>query len=122
MAKERNLSALDRLIAQAIGSERRLGNEDDPAVAEWPQLWSWLSTVYVGRDHVKTPAILSVRLGPACALCTLTDRDLSVSVDAAAPCLHGLFAAMEAQLASSILPIKSWGKKEPQLRKRKSGN
>jgi hypothetical protein len=113
-------SALDRVIQSAIGDERVLGREDDPCRTRCPELWDWLSRHYVGRDRVKTPAVLTIRLGPEGCLATLTDRDLSVSIDVACPHVEDVFAALEAALTSDCPPVKSWGKKEPQLRKRRT--
>jgi hypothetical protein len=121
VAKEKP-SALDRVIQSAIGDERVLGRGTDPTKEKYPNLWDWLSRHYVGREHVKQPATLTIRLGPEGALATLTDRDLSVSIDVAAPHLDDVYEAIEAALVSNCPPIRSWGKKEPQLRKRKSSS
>jgi hypothetical protein len=121
MAKpEKQLSALERVIAQAIGDHRSLGGADDPAREKYPQLWAWLSTVYVGRDSVKNPAYLSVRLGPEGVLASLVDRDLSVAVEITASRLEDVLGALESALTGPAPPIKSWGRKEPHLRKRKA--
>lgn len=123
MAKGNNhVGALDRIIMAAIGDDRVLGREDDPCKLRCPSLWDWLSRRYVGRDRVKTPAVLTIRLGPEGALATLTDRDLSVSVDVACPHVEDVFAFLESALTSECPPIKTWGKKEPTLRKRKGSN
>lgn len=112
-------SALDRAIQQAIGQDRSLGRDDDPARKKYPTLWDWLSRLYVGRDHVKTPATLTVRLGPEGVIVTLTDRDLSCSFDVACNHLQDALAAIEAALSGPSPPMRSWGRKEPQLRKRR---
>ncbi len=75
--------------------------------------------IYLGKDHVKQPATLSIRLGPEGVLVTLTDRDLAVSFDVACSSLTEAFAAMETALTSLSPPMRSWGKKEPSLRKRR---
>lgn len=106
----------------AMGDNKVMGHADDPAASKYPNLWEWLSKVYVGRDKLKTPASLSIRLGPDGALATLTDRDLGYSVEATSPTLEGLLAAIEAQLRDNPASLKSWGKKEAVLRKRKSGS
>jgi hypothetical protein len=115
-------SPMDRLIQQAIGADRSLGREDDPARKKYPQLWLWLSTIYAGRDHVKQPATITIRLGPEGALATLTDRDLAVSMDVSVPHLADVLAALEAALSQAAPPIRSWGKSEPKLRRRKSSS
>lgn len=106
----------------AMGENKVMGHQDDPAANKYPNLWEWLSKVYVGRDKLKTPASLSIRLGPEGALATLTDRDLGYSVEATSPSLEGLFAAIEKQLSDNPAALKQWGKKESNLRKRKSGS
>jgi len=112
-------SALDRIVQQALGAERTLGCASDPAVKKFPTLWDWLARIYLGKDHVKQPATLSIRLGPEGVLVTLTDRDLAVSFDVACSSLTEAFAAMETALTSLSPPMRSWGKKEPSLRKRR---
>lgn len=114
------VSALDRMVQQAIGADRVLGREDDVARKKYPTLWDWLSRIYLTGNHIKQPAIMTVRLGPEGCLVTLTDRDLAVSFDVACSSLTEAFAAMEAALSSPNPPMRSWGKKEPSLRKRRS--
>jgi hypothetical protein len=120
--KERPLSALERQLAQALGDGREFGHPEDPARMEFPLLWEWLSRAYVGREHLKQPAVILLRLGPDGALATLSDRDLACSLDVGSQSLLDLFRALETALARPDCPIKVWGKKEPQLKKRKSGN
>lgn len=122
MAKDRPQSRLDRLIQTAIGTDRVLGKEDDKARELYPELWQWISRIYVGGGHVKQPAVITIRLGPDGVLATLTDRDLAVSLDVACPHLADVLASLEAALTSNTAPVRTWGKKEPQLRKRKSGS
>lgn len=117
---EKRLSALQRAIAQAIGNGRELGNVDDPARQAWPELWTWLSTVHVGQDQVKNPATLSIRLGVEGVIVSLVDRDLSSSVEANCACLADSFQALENALAGPNVPLRTWGKREPHLRKRRS--
>jgi len=120
--RDRKLSALDRALLQAVGEGQHFGRKDDPAREKFPNLWAWLTTIYVGRDHLKQPATLTVRLGPEGVIASLTDRDLCVSLDASSGTLEGIFAEVERLLSSDTPPIRVWGKKEPQLRKRKSGS
>lgn len=117
--KPERVSPLDRAIEQAMGEGREVGNPDDPAIVRWPQLWRWMTTIYVGRDNLKTPATLTVKAAPGCITVTLTDRDLGVSVDAASATLEGVFDALEAALTSDTPQIRSWSNKEPTLRKRR---
>jgi hypothetical protein len=118
----RRLSALDRIIGQAIGEDRTLGLPDDPAKVAYPTLWDWLSRIYVGRDHVKNPATLTIALGPEGVLATLTDRDLGVSFGVGCGHLDKVLATLEAALSGPHPPMRSWGRREPKVRKRKSGN
>lgn len=120
MAKDNGrLSPLDRLIAQALGGERVLGAESDPAAKDYPQLWRWLTLTTAGPDHVKQPATITIRMGPEGVLATLTDRDMAASVDVACLHLSEVYAALEKALNSGITGVRSWGKSEPKLRKRK---
>ncbi len=118
---ERQLSALEKAVAQAIGDSRALGNPSDPAIAKYPQLWAWLSTVYVGRDCIKSPAYLTIRLGVDGVVISLVDRDLCTTVEVSAGCLEDALPAIETALCSTNPPLKSWGRKEPRLRKRRPG-
>jgi len=116
---ERKLSALDRAILQAIGDGVRVGLEDDPARETMPNLWEWLTRTDGGQDHVMQPAVVSIQLGPEGVLVTVTHRDLKRSVGAA--CLHlgQALEALEATLALPNPPIRSWGKEDAHLRKRR---
>jgi hypothetical protein len=118
---ERRLSTFERAVAHAIGDGRELGSADDPARERFPQLWAWLATVYVGRDSIKNPAYLNVRLGPEGVVVSLIDRDLCTTVEVSCGHLEEALPAIEAALSSSSPPLKSWGRKEPHLRKRRSG-
>jgi len=116
----KRLSALDRAIQTAMGTGRALGREDDPFRLAYPSVWDWLTRIYVGTNQVRTPATISVRLGPEGALVSMRDVDLGVSVSAACPNLNDVFAALEAALTADVPAIQSWGRKEPRLRKRGS--
>lgn len=121
MAKDRKqLSALDRVLMHAMGEGRTVGLEDDPARERWPVLWEWLATIYVGKDYIKTPAVLTIRLGPEGVIATLTDRDLGVSAEITVPHLEDVLDGVNNAVSGPNPPIKTWGKKEPKLRKRQS--
>jgi len=122
MKKEKALSAMDKVILTAMGEDRSVGKADDPAKEKWPQLWEWLSTIYVGRDRIKQPAVLTVQLGPDGVLARLTDRDLAVSVNVSCAHLGNVMDAIETVLNSPDIPVQSWGKREPKLRIRQSKN
>jgi len=121
-AAKAHASALDRLIENAVGNSTPLGKADDPARTDFPELWRWLSECEAGRDHVKRPARLTIALGPEGVLVSLIDADLCCSIEQACSNLGSVFATMEQALTSVAPPIKTWGKKLPQLRKRKAGS
>jgi len=120
MAKDKKLSALDRLIAQAMGDDRHFGLENDPCKETMPELWNCMSTVYVGRDYIKTPATLTIQLVPGGTSCKINDRDMKSSLGVIVPFLDGCLPALESVLAGDNPPWVQWGKGEPDLRKRKS--
>lgn len=120
MAKERKMSALDRLVAQAMGDERTFGLADDPAKDTLPELWECMSRIYVGRDNIKTPAVLSLQLVPGGVQLRITDRDMKMSLGVIVPHLDGAIPTLERILASDNPPWIAWGKGEPELRKRKT--
>jgi hypothetical protein len=121
MAKEKRMSALDRAIQSAVGDGRTLGRDDDPARVALPALWEWLTKIYIGIDRVRTPATISIKLGPEGVLVSISDRDLGVSLGATCPHLAGALEALEAALTCEVPAVVSWGKKEPKLRRRNSG-
>jgi len=111
-------SALDKAVMSAMGQGRTVGADDDPARQKYPALWDWLSRIYIGIGHVRTPARVSITLGPSGVLVDVSDRDLGVSCGAACQHLDDALAALEAVLSLPDAPVRSWGKKEPRLRKR----
>jgi len=116
--KDRRPSALDRAVLSAMGQGRVVGADTDPAREKYPTLWEWLSRIYVGVGHVRTPARISITLGPSGVLVDVSDRDLGVSCGASCEHLDDALSALEAALSGPLPPIRSWGKKEPKLRKR----
>lgn len=116
--KEQHVSALQRAVETAMGQGRTLGSEDDPAIEAYPALWLWLSQVYIGMDRLRSPSTITVNLGPQGVLASVSDRDLCVACGATCKHLDDVFKALEAALTSEVPPIRSWGKKEPRLRKR----
>jgi len=119
MAKsEKKPSALDRAIAQAVGDGRTLGADADTAREKYPAVWEWMSRVYIGTDKVRTPASVTISLGPTGVLVRIADRDLMVSCGASCEFLDDALSALEKALTADVPPIVSWGKKEPRLRKR----
>ena len=114
-------SAIDRLIQSTIGEGREVGAMDDPAKQKYPELWKVLSTIYVGRDWIKTPATLTIKLGPGGVVLTLTDRDLRSSKTVLCRNLEDMLKALEADLNDMTKGWTTWGKGEPQLKKRRGG-
>jgi len=119
--KEVRLSALDRSIQTAIGDGRTVGDDDDPGKTKYPALWEWLSRIYIGLDRVRTPATITISLGPSGVLVNVNDRDLCVNCGSTCLHLDDAFMSLERALTSSVPPIRSYGKKEPRLRKKSSG-
>jgi hypothetical protein len=64
MARERQLSMIDRMLEQAIGKHLDVGSECEPMRSTHPLLWQWLATVYVGEDYIKTPPAITITLVP----------------------------------------------------------
>jgi len=121
MAKsDKPLSKLDAFIGQAIGNDRTIGLPDDPAATAYPTLWDWLTRVTAGKDYIKQPARISVVLGPDGVLITLSDTDLTLSLDTSASHLDDVWRTLDAVLSGPNPPFKIWGKKQPTLRKRKT--
>jgi hypothetical protein len=120
MAKDKmeRVSALDRALQAAMGEGRAVGADDDPAKTKYPTLWDWLSRIYVGVGHVRQPATITLALGPSGVLVSIRDVDLGVSCGAVCPHLDGALSALEDALTADVPPIRSWGRKEPRLRKR----
>ncbi len=118
-SKEKRLSTVEKVILQAMGEDRTVGHPEDPAREKWPQLWEWLSMIYVGRDKMKAPALITIQLGPGGVIARLNDRDLAVSVTASFPHLEQLFDQFELLLNSPDIPIQVYGKKEPILKTRR---
>lgn len=119
MAKERILTALDKMVLRAIGREDSLGPEADVAAESFPLLVAWLTRVDAGRDHVKDPARLTIRAVPGGYCVSLADATFGIGLDAGSSTLQGVFAALEAALGSETPALKTFGKMRG-VRKRKS--
>lgn len=121
MAREKApLTQMERMIGEAIGNEQTIGFELDPARTELPTLWQWLTTIYVGKDFVKQPAVLRIQMGPEGCLVSMTDPDLCQSLEASCPFLQDVFRELEKVLSGSNPPFRRFGKRQPTLRKRKT--
>lgn len=122
MAKEPKVSALDRAIQLAMGDDRTFGLADDPAKETMPGLWEFLTTIYVGRDKMKQPALLQLQAVPGGISCKLTDRDLRQSLGVIVPYFASALESLERIVSGPNPPWVQWGKGEPELRKRKARN
>jgi hypothetical protein len=118
MAKERQLSMIDRMLEQAIGKHLDVGSECEPMRASHPLLWQWLATVYVGEDYIKTPPAITITLVPGGVSARVTDRDLAKSLEVTCDSLGKVFDTLEQALNSPTTLVKILGKREPRLRKR----
>lgn len=117
---KRRPTALDRVLEAALGEQRPVGCTDDPAREKYPRLWEWLTLNTDPKgEYLISPATVSVQLGPEGVLATVTLRDLKYSCAAATHNLDDIFAALESALSSDNPPIRTWGKDEPNLRKKR---
>lgn len=120
MAKgEKQLSMLDKQILAIMTDGREVGNPDDPAKEKWPNLWSWMTRTDAGKDHVMQPASLSIRAVGGGIHVSVSSRDLATSVGVTVLYLVDALDALEKALGDPSTPTTSWGRKEPQLRKRR---
>jgi len=113
------LSALDKAILTAVGQEKKLGLDNDPAKTAYPCLWDWLTRTGEGTEFIMQPASISIQLGPEGVFATITHRDLQVTCSVACERLDDALTALESALSDPHPPIKHWGKQEPLLRKRR---
>jgi len=120
-AGQQRISAMQRALETATGKGRVIGADDDPFRESMPELWEWLATLYPVDDRVKHPATITITLTPGGVMANMTDRDLCCSIGASAKHLADVFQALQTALTSEVPPIRTWGKKEPALRKRQRG-
>lgn len=125
MAKEDNgrapkkVSTLDKLVQTALGQNRQLGSDEDPAREAYPLLWDFLSRTDAGKDYIIAPGKLTLTLGPEGVIASLSHQDLKVSMDVGCKFLGEALAALEADLQAGAKSLRQWGGKQPNLRKRK---
>jgi len=119
-AGPQRVSALQRAVLSALGQGRSIGADDDPARESMPELWEWLATIYPVEGRVKNPATIIITLGPQGVLANMNDRDLGYAVSATSKHLSGIFQALQDALTSPVPPVRSYGKKEPKLRKQET--
>jgi len=116
----RRPSALKRALDAAIGEERPVGRADDPAREKFPLLWEWLTlTTDETGEYLIQPGSITVSLGPEGVFATVSLKDIQYSCPCSCTYLEEVFAALEAALGAPNPPVKSWGKTEPHLRKKR---
>lgn len=113
-------SPLGRAIDAAIGEGRKVGREDDPAATELPRIWEWLtlSSDPEGK-YIISPATITISLGPEGVNISCTLRDLKYSCTAGCLYLQDCLRALEEALGTEGPHLRTWGKDEPHLRKRR---
>lgn len=116
--KTPHLSSLDRALAKALGEGLTVGHPDDPAKQSFPEIWKWLTTIYVSKDRMKEPATLNIRAVQDGMAITVYDKALSSSVTVTCTCLSEVFSTLEQALTDPDCPITR-GKREPIIKKRK---
>lgn len=115
---QRKLSALDRMLLQALGDGRTVGLADDPAAELYPELWKCMTQTEGGKDYILQPAVVTLQFGPAGCIATLTHRDLKWTLSVSCPHIGQALEVLEAALSSPNPPIRTWGK-DPQVQLRK---
>lgn len=120
-ADHRGMSPLERLIAEAVGGNQQLGDDDDPVRLNCPELWRWLTCTDAGPGHVKDPAKLTITCVPGGVLVSLIDASLAVSMDVSCRTLAEVFEAVQRTLKAPNPPLRVWAGKKPTVRKRPAG-
>jgi len=119
MAKEKQVSAFDKLIMETIANERTVGKEDDPAKQAMPTLWDYLTRTDCGKDHVMKPGRLTLSLCPAGVSVTLFLGDLGYSMSIVVPYLNDVLSTLESVLSGPNPPFQQISRGDPKVRKRK---
>lgn len=122
MAKEkpeRVLTALDKMVARALGETVPLGTPLDPVRESCPNVWACLSTTAAGEDHLMTPSRLSLSLTPGGVIVALSSQALAFSLSTSCVLLVEAFQAMETCLTGPAPPFQLWDGKETKLRKKR---
>lgn len=117
---EQRLSALDRAVQLAIGGEQKVGLTDDPLALSCPELWRWLTQINWGRDHIVTPAVITMRAGPEGMIAAVTHRDLGMSAEVCVPYAADCLKALEEAISGPHARVRTWGRQQGRLRKRRS--
>lgn len=118
--RPRKPSPLQRAIDAAIGEGRTVGREDDPARERYPRIWEWLTlTTDPDNRYIISPGTISISLGPEGVNISCTLRDLKYSCTAGALSLLDALDALEEAMGREGPHLRTWGKDEPHLRKRR---
>jgi hypothetical protein len=113
-------SALERAIQAAIGDERTVGREDDPAKEKYPRIWEWLTlTTDASKRYLISPGVITITLGPEGVNVSCTLRDLKYSCTSGCLHLQDALDALELAMGTDGPHLRTWGKDEPHLRKRR---
>lgn len=117
--EDRPLSSLERLILQTMGDGKTFGKPGDPAADSHPNVWEWMTRCDAPKDRILTPSFLRVTAVNDGFLAVLTCPDLASQVECPVPHLLTVWECLEKYLTSPDLVIKVWGKKEPDMKKKK---
>jgi hypothetical protein len=117
--KEKKLGFLDRMIMIAQGENLPLGCKDDPAQEQFPELWRCLTETDAGKENVKEPGTLTIRMGPDGALVSLNDRSLNFTADASCKRLGDVFEAIESALNGESGQLRTNNRRAIKVRPKK---
>lgn len=117
--EKRKLSIMQRMVLQAIGDNRKIGNPNDPLRETCPNVYEFMTNTDAGKERVKSPAFLKVVPAVNGYLAILTDPDMAASIEVAITDAEQVWTALERGLVDGTATIKTWGKKGPNFRKRR---
>jgi len=117
--QQEHLSAVDRLIAKAIGRDDTLGNPDDEVNLIAPVTLAWLTRIDCGKGLVKEPAKLTLKAVSGGFLATISDMSLGKAIDVLVPQLGTLWVCLESALTQTVPNIRQFGRGDVKLKKRK---
>lgn len=117
--EKRKLSVMQRMVLQAIGDNRKIGNPNDPLRESCPNVYEFMTNTDAGRERVKSPAFLKVVPAVGGYLAVLTDPDLAVQIEVPLMNAQDAFTALEEGIANHTATVRPWGKKGANLRKRR---
>lgn len=117
--ERKQLSVIDRIIAQGIAGNKEFGDPFDPIKSKCPLLWRALTSTEAGPDHTKEPAKLSLKCTPGGAWASLSDDTFGYSLDASCDTLEQCFEALEHNLALPQPPVRYWPNHEVKAKKKR---